>query len=260
VGEPHNERGLKAAAGGEDLYPQRSCNLPVWRPITDLGRARGVGVNLKTFGFSAFLKLLSMNDKPRRSELRRRFRPAESSSGYDYHNSFRVRARRYLLDGEPMPDVLASTSTITRLSERLSAVAALQRLEKWRAAMPGTIFGFEPVVFESPAKLFRVKFEPDFGLRVHGQNTAFHLWNTQTPNLAPGRTYAALALVADAYQGHEDAPDDVAVLSVREPPTAFLLSSVMVPSALVASIVDDLEDIIEDTLTPPPPPDDRPIT
>ena len=159
-----------------------------------------------------------------------------------------------------MSEVLASTGTITRAPERRSAVAALQRLEMWRHGMAGTIFSFEPIIFESPSKLFKVKFEPDFGLRLHGKRTAFHLWNTQKPNLAPGATYAALSLVAEAYQGRDGAPDDVAVLSVREPPNAFLLSSVTVPSTLVVSIIEQIEDAIRGTATPLPPPEDRPAT
>jgi hypothetical protein len=222
-------------------------------------RACGVEVSLTTFGFSAFLKLLSMNDRPRRTELRRRFSPAKPSSGYDYHTSFRVRARHYLLDGEAMPDVLASTSTIKKPSERLSAITALQRLETWRAGMSGTIVTFEPVIFESPGKLFKVKFEPDFGVLIHGQITAFHLWNTQKPNLAAGSAYAALALVAEAYQDHDRAPGDVAVLSTRhDPPQELRLGDVPAPLALASSIIEQIEDDIRGATTSLPPPEDRP--
>ena len=210
-----------------------------------------------TFGFSAFLKVLSLNDKPQRSEITKRLGPS-SSSGYDFHKSLRSHARRYLVGGEPMTDVIASAGRIVRLPERQSAALALQRLERWRAATPGDVLYFAPVVFESPRHLFKVKFEPDFGFRIGGKATAIHLWNTKYPKLAPGMTYAALSLVARAFEIRESAPEDVGVLSIREPPTAYLLSEVSDRSRIAALIVEQVEGIIQGTTPPPPPPEDRP--
>lgn len=211
-----------------------------------------------TFGFSAFLKVLSLSEKRQKSELRRRLGPS-TSTGYDFHKSLRRHARRYLVDGEPMADVVASAGRIVRLPERQSAVLALQRLELWRDTTPGEILAFPIVVFESPRHLFRVKFEPDFGLRIAGKPTAIHLWNTKHPPLASGPTYAALTLVAAAFQDEDDLPEDLGVLSIREPAKLYLLSDVSDRSAATASIVEWLEDTIEDTLPPPPPPEDRPV-
>jgi hypothetical protein len=210
-----------------------------------------------TFGFSAFLKVLSLNDKPQRSAIKKRLGPS-SSNGYDFHKSMRQHAHRFLVDGEAMPDVITSAGTIVQLPERLSATLALQRLELWRIATPGAILQFSPVVFESPRHLFRVKFEPDFGLRIGGKNTAIHLWNTKQPNLSPGATYAALWLAAQAFRDQEHAPDDVGVLSIREPPTLYLLSQVRDASAVAASIVERMEETIQETPPPPPLPEDRP--
>ena len=210
-----------------------------------------------TFGFSAFLKVLSLNDKSQRSEITTRLGPP-SSGGYDFHKSLRSHARRYLVDGEPMTDVIASAGKIVRLPERQSATLALQRLELWRAVTPGDVLHFAPVVFESPRHLFKVKFEPDFGLWIGGKATALHLWNTKHPKLAPGMTYAALSLVARAFETQEGAPEDVGVLSIREPPTAYLLSEVSDRSGIAALIVEQMEEIIQGTTPPPPPPEDRP--
>ncbi|MDU7523827.1 MAG: hypothetical protein E7K72_21025, partial [Roseomonas mucosa] len=120
--------------------------------------------HLVTFGFSAFLKLLSLNERPRRTALRQRLSP--SAGGYDFHRSFRLHARRLLVDGVAVDDVLTSAGTITKLPERRSAVAALQRLDLWRRSAPGPVFQGEPVIYESPRRLFRVRFEPDFSIRL----------------------------------------------------------------------------------------------
>ena len=211
-----------------------------------------------TFGFSAFLKLLSMNERPQKTELRRRAGPS-TSGGYDFHSSFRRHARQFLLNGIPMAEVIASADNIIKVPERLSAISALKRLAQWREKTPGTIFRCEPVVFESPNKLFRVKFEPDFGQMFQGTRTAFHLWNTKHPSLARGPTYAALALAREAYLGHADAPDDVGVLSVREQTSVYLLGTMPVPSATMSSIVDQIEEAIRrGSSIPPASPDDRP--
>ncbi|HWE92756.1 MAG TPA: hypothetical protein VG269_02175 [Tepidisphaeraceae bacterium] len=91
-----------------------------------------------------------------------------------------------------MADVLLSAGRIAREPERLSATAALERLELWRAGMPGMVRDFPPVAYESPQHLFRVKFEPDFGLPVRSKATALHLWNTMRPELSAGAAFIAL--------------------------------------------------------------------
>lgn len=210
------------------------------------------------FGFSAFLKVLSLNDKPQRSAIKKRAIPS-SSDGYDFHKSFRRLARRYLIGAEPIADMIALAGKIGPLPERQSAVLALQRLEIWRATTPGKILHVPAVVFESPHHLFTVKFEPDFGLRIGGTTTAIHLWNTKHPKLSANATCAALSLAAQAYESDDEAaPEDVGVLSILEPPTPYLLSQASDRPAAAASIVERIEDIIEGTIFPPTSPEDRP--
>jgi hypothetical protein len=174
------------------------------------------------------------------------------------HRSFRLQARRFLTDGAAIAEVLASAERITRSSERLSALAALQRLEIWRATHPGEVVIVPSIIFESPNRLFRVKFEADFGLRARGRTTAIHLWNTMRPTLAPSAAYVALTLVAQAFEGQEGAPEDIGVLSMREPPRLYRLSDVADQSALAASSVDRLEETIRGATPPSPPAERRP--
>jgi hypothetical protein len=211
---------------------------------------------VRTIGFSAFLRLLSHNDKRQKSELNKRLGP--SRRGYDFHKSMRLCARRYVVDGESLEDVTASTGTIARLPERQSAVAALQRLALWREATSGTILRFSPATYESPRHLFKVGFEPDFGLLIGGKATALHIWNTKTPKLSPGAVYAALTLIAEAYRDKAGAPKDLGVLSVREPVTLYLLSEAADWSGVATAIVRQFEEVFQGPRPSPAPPEDRP--
>lgn len=209
------------------------------------------------FGFSAFLRLLSLKERPHRAELRKRLTPS-TGGGYDFHKSFRLLARRYLVEGSELAEVMAAAERIKRPAERNSALEALQRLEPWRSANPGRIFSVSPVSFESPSRLFKVQFEADFGLRSRGKTTAIHIWNTMRPPLAPGAVYGALALVVQSYAGRDEIPADVGVLSMREPPRLFKSSDVADQSMLAAAIVSRLEDTIRGTIPPMAPPERRP--
>lgn len=210
------------------------------------------------FGFSAFLKVLSLNPKPQRTAVLRRLGPS-SGGGYDYHRSLRLHARRYLANGESMASVLASAAGITTDHERASAIAALERLEAWRLDTPGEIVNVNATIYESPHGLFSVRYEPAFGLKVAGQTTAFHIWNTKHPPLAPGPTFAALSLIDQAYDIEGKRPDDVAVLSLRGEPHTFALSDVADMSDLAEALVDRIEDIIDGGPSPSPnAPEDHP--
>jgi hypothetical protein len=169
---------------------------------------------MPSFGFSAFLKLICLAARPSRSEVRRRLGPSEG--GYDFHRSLRLRAHRYLVGGVPIAEVMESVSAIVRAPEQASARSGLERLDEWRRAHPGPVMSYPPATYESPAGLYKVTFTPDFGLSLGGQGVAIHVWNTAQPDLIPRMVYAALALIAPEYAGLDNAPDDVAVLSLPE--------------------------------------------
>ncbi len=209
-----------------------------------------------SFGFSAFLKLLSLNETPCRAEIRKRVTRLGNSGGYDYHKSFRDHARRYIIKGDEIADLLLSAEKIINPSERQSALKALQRMELWRAEQPGEAIIVPPIVFQSPRKLFRVRFQADFGIIIGGKMTAIHLWNTMKPTLASGPTYAAMTLVAQALEGSDSAPEDIGVLSMREPPRLYKLSDMPDQSALAASVVDWVEEVIRG-FSPTPLPSER---
>lgn len=214
------------------------------------------------FGFSAFLKLLSLNERPQRTLIRSRLLP--SGGGFDFHRSFRLRAHRLIVDDEPFENIIASVDEITRAPEQRSAREALQHLHDWRGDNPGRVLNYRGATFESPSRLFKVNFEPNFGLEVGGVPVAVHIWNNATPRLLPRMTYAALSLFSGLYAGDSTPPRDIGVLSLREQ-RLYRLSDVSDQATLATALVAELEraisEIVEELPPPPPPspPEDRPL-
>ena len=170
---------------------------------------------MPTFGFSAFLKLLCLNERPQRREVRVRLMP--SQGGYDFHRSLRLLCRRFLVDGAALADLLTSADGLANSAEGRSARAGLEALDAWRRDNPGEIVAVPPRTFESPNGTFKIHFTPDFGLQEGRSVTAVHIWNTARPPLVERMVYAALSLVPELYE-HEDIapPSDFAVLSLPE--------------------------------------------
>ena len=73
-------------------------------------------VVMPTFGFSAYLKLISLSPKRQRYEIKSRLSP--SKEGYDFHRSLQLRAHQFLVDGIPLVDVVKSTDAIGRAPEK----------------------------------------------------------------------------------------------------------------------------------------------
>ena len=199
---------------------------------------------MPTFGLSAFLKLICLNERPGRTQMRVRLLPTPGG-GYDFHRSLRLRAHRFLVDGEQMEDVMASIAQIVRAPEQASARLGLERLDEWRAAHPGAIVPYAPITYESPAGLFKVTFTADFGIRLGRDGIAAHLWNTATPALSPRMVYAALSLFEPLYAASDNPPDDIAVLSLREP-RLYRLSEAGRFAGLGVSLANRIEDMMRD--------------
>src|ERR1700744_3728120 len=96
---------------------------------------------MPTFGFSAYLRLISFNEKPRMSAIRARV--AKVGKGYDFHRAMKLAARRLLVAGEPLEAVLASVEAIKQPSERAAAKPALERLVQWRSDNPHDLLAFQ---------------------------------------------------------------------------------------------------------------------
>lgn len=214
---------------------------------------------MTTFGFSAFLKMLSLNDRPQRTEMRNRLRPS-SGSGYDFHRQFRLLAHRYLGGGEALDQLIAETEGFGNAAEGRAAREALELLEQWRGRTPGALFDFEPRVWDSPSGAFAVRYTPDFGIEIDGVPVAVHIWKTQRPPLDARMTYVALSLFPDLYVGHLAGPEDLAVLSVIDG-RLYRLSDVPDQSILAGRVTTAMEHLIEELeeeASPPPPVGDQP--
>lgn len=209
---------------------------------------------MPTFGFSAFLKMLSLNPRPQRTEMRNRLLPS-SGSGYDFHRQFRALAHRYLSGGEELERLLAETESYGNAAEGRQAREALEFLEGWRSCTHGQLYAFEARTWTSPDDVFKVRYTPDFGIEIDGVRVAIHIWKTQRPPLDPRMTYAALSLFPELYVEDPNGPQDFAVLSVLDG-RLYRLSDVPDQSVLagrVAAFIEWLITDISDEITPPPP-------
>ncbi len=218
---------------------------------------------MPTFGFSAFLKMLSLNPRPQRTEMRNRLLPS-SGGGYDFHRQFRLLAHRYLSNGENLADLLAETEGYGNVAEGRQAREALEFLQEWRGSFTGSLFSFEPRTWENPGGVFKVRYTPDFGVEIDGIRVAVHIWKTQRPPLDARMTYAALSLFQHLYAEQDDGPEDLAVLSVLDG-RLYRLSDVADQSVLSGRVTNFIARLIEDLgeeVSPPPRPpiDDRPGT
>ena len=211
---------------------------------------------MPTFGFSAFLKMLSLSDRRQKSEMRSRLSP--SDGGYDFHRGFRRLAHRYLAESEELAKLLSEASDFTNPAEARSAVAALKYLRDWREDHPGALMTFQPRIFESPSKRFKIRYAPDFGIDIEGARVAVHIWNTKRPDLDARMTYAALSLFAELYGDDPKGAPDLAVLSVPDD-RLYRLSDVPDQSVLADRIVASMEVLVEqigdEIRRPPLPPE-----
>lgn len=215
---------------------------------------------MPTFGFSAFLKMLSLNPRPQRTEMKNRLLPS-SGGGYDFHRQFRLLAHRYLSKGEALTDLFAETESYGDAAEGRQAREALEFLEEWRETFTGPVFSFEPRTWESPRGIFKVRYTADFGIEIDGVRVAVHIWKTQRPSLDPRMTYVALSLFSELYVDHQDGPQDFAVLSVLDG-RLYRLSDIQdqgVFAERVARFIENLiEDVIDEISRRSPPPNDQP--
>ncbi|HEV7437976.1 MAG TPA: hypothetical protein VGO22_24430 [Pseudorhizobium sp.] len=168
-----------------------------------------------TFGFSAFLKVVCSNPRPQKYAVRERHKPAKAG-GYDYHRSLRRGIHGLTSGNATFAQVLSDVAAIKKPSERRSAKRGIVRFLRWLNAHPGKVTFCEPIVFESPSGLFRVKFEADCVIEFNGRRTALHIWNTRKPKLSKNHVAALLTLVQRNVDKDSDAVDDFAVLSLQD--------------------------------------------
>ncbi|MBN9314756.1 MAG: hypothetical protein J0I99_03380 [Devosia sp.] len=192
---------------------------------------------MTTFGFSAFLKLVSSSAKRQRSLIAERVK-GERKSGYDFHKAMRGICGGYLIGGVSLADSRVLAEAIVKEAERKSALTAIDRVAAWRRERVADAFTVASRICESPTGIFKVRFDPDFGTTIDGQRVAIHLWNTKLPPLDARLTRAALSLFPGLYEGL----DDLAVLSLRNG-QLVLLSEDADAATIGANVVEALEDI-----------------
>lgn len=168
-----------------------------------------------TFGFSAFLRLISLNESPQKSAIRERYKPSKGN-GYDFHRSLRLALQNLNSGSQTAPELVSALSSIKKVPERHSAKRGVIRYLKWRRLNPGTLSNCDSVIVESPASLFKVRFDADCVVKLDQKRVAIHVWNTKGTKLSRHLVLAALTLVQRNWPRNTDAADDFAVLSLQD--------------------------------------------
>ncbi|AGB46699.1 hypothetical protein Mesau_04363 [Mesorhizobium australicum WSM2073] len=213
---------------------------------------------MSTFGTSAYLKLISLNPKPQRTELRKRLSPSDTS--YDFHRSLRLHANRLLAKGESTESVLESVGRIAKLPERTSVQAGLAALLNWRASHPSKLFEIRSHIYTSPNDIFKIGFSADFGTVIDGRRCAVHLWNTKNPPLSKRLTIGTLSLLKQSYQDIDNLVvlsllDSQLLWSVEDPRyTAIGHNIALRIEEVILSVEGELRTPTKDRRTPPAPP------
>ncbi|UIK07053.1 hypothetical protein [Neorhizobium galegae] len=169
---------------------------------------------ITTFGFSAFMGMLFLRERPQRTSIKKRLSPSKKG-GRDFHTSFRQGANELVAQGKPLHEIIASMQNIKLEAERTSAIKGIKRLASWKALQLYKPMKFSAATYESPASMFRVRFEPNLGLNLDGRHTAIHIWNNKA-DIVPALTLASLTLLKNAYATTRGGPDDWAILSVKD--------------------------------------------
>lgn len=166
---------------------------------------------MPNFGISSFLRILHLNEKPQKTEIRKRLQPSEG--GYDFHGSVRRLCTDLVLNSSDKALVIESLKNIKRPSERDSARNGLQAFIKWKKEYSGQFRATNNVTYDSPKALFKLTFKPNFNLINDGQVIAVHIWNTARPPLNVHLVRAILSVFPELYTINK--PDDLAVLCLR---------------------------------------------
>ncbi|SCX27349.1 hypothetical protein [Agrobacterium rosae] len=167
------------------------------------------------FGFSAFLRMICLNEKPQKTAIFDRHRPSKEG-GYDYHRSLRTSIQKLATGSHSLKEVLVEIAEITKPSERRSTKRGVVRFLRWIIANGNAVTFCDPIFIQSPLGFFKVRFDANCVVEINGRRTAVHVWNTQKPKLSEKEVMAALTLVRRSVDTKTDVIDDFAVLSLQD--------------------------------------------
>lgn len=167
-----------------------------------------------TFGFSAFIGMLLLNEGPQRTKIKERLAPSKKG-GADFHTPFRQAARKLVSQRKSLDEIIASMQSIKQDAQRTSAINGIKRLSGWQALSIYSPMAFGAAIYQSPNAVFRIRFEPDLGLNIDGRHTAIHIWNNKA-DINPTFALAALTFLKKSYFSSRGGPDDWAVLSNKD--------------------------------------------
>jgi hypothetical protein len=199
---------------------------------------------MTAFSVAAFLKIVSLNAKPQKTELRKRLF-GTGGRPYDYHRSLKLAAGKLLVDGLPLGQLLEAAEAIKNPAERVSLIEGLTKLFEWRVSYPGDVYKVPARIYDSPNKLFKISIQPEFGILNASGRTAFCLWNTKSVDLKFDAAYNLLAAFPGCYERALPPVDDFGLLSLREP-KLLRLSERAISEAEVLAMMMQVEHVILD--------------
>ena len=162
----------------------------------------------RTFGTSAYLKLLGHNPKSRDTEIRKRLSP--SKGGYDYHKAMRKIVTEHASGAANYEVTQRRLDSINSASERNSAKTAIRTFMEWLGDREVRLTDSSGEVKSSPNEVFSVRFTPDFEMDLDGLTTHIHIWNTIRPAIRIREAIGTLGLFVS-----DDHPRSIGILSLR---------------------------------------------
>lgn len=157
----------------------------------------------KPIGFPAFLKLLELSDRPRRTELKKKL---GGGGGFQYWRPIQLTAPKAIHPGADIEVLKTEIDGLCSGHQRQYNKNALVVFHKWiqgKAIKPAASLPDILVPFGNSGLVIRLK--PDVSFELNGQLFSMNLWATTKPLLSVKTLSIGLTFCVNAYkaQGHE---------------------------------------------------------
>lgn len=217
---------------------------------------------VKPIGFSAFLKLLELDERPRKAELKRKL---GGGKGFPYWRPLETVAPKAIL---PAADIEAFRQQIHSLCsghQRKYNSNAFDAFCKWidgKAIKPNPPLPAMDVPFGNSGLIIRLK--PTVTFELDGKTYSMNLWATTKPELSIKTLSVGLRFCANAFKAKGYTHSHLILDTIKN---RLFSEEDILPNAL--HLLKDKVDTFKknwDELNPPPPPssgphkDDQPPT
>lgn len=157
---------------------------------------------MKPAGFTAFLKLLELSDRLRKSELKKKLK---GGGGFQYWRPLQIVAPKAVLPAADIEKLKAEIDRLSSGAQRTYNKNGFASFCKWSA---GKAFESAPALPTIDVPFgdsgLTVRLRPDVSFELGGQLFSMTLWATTKPSLSRAALSVGLQFSTDAYktQGH----------------------------------------------------------